>query len=1008
MKQILSNYQKLRKLSAIVQLNGSIMLLVFFLNVSAAMATTSKEGSDLKTTQQSMIVKGNVVDDIGEPLAGVSVKVKGTNQGTATDVNGNFSINVPGKSSVLVFSYLGYSNQEMPVGDQTFVHITMQEDVQLLQEVVVVGYGSVKQKDLTSSVQTVKNKDMLSGSFNSPMEMMNGKAAGVSISTTAPGDPNSGSGVQVRGASSIEAGNGPLIIIDGMPGGDIRNIAQQDIESITVLRDGGAAAIYGSRAANGVILIETKKGKFGSSGKVSITYDGYLDFDRVATRPDILSPEEYLEHQRGKDNGFQTDWYEALLNNNNFGQNHHIAVTGGGENAVFRVSGNYKLKDAIDISTNREEYGIKGNFQYKAFDGFLELGGNINYRVADEKYTDYDAFKMAVKLNPTTPIYDASRPSGYYRFFGYDEYNPVQRLKEVDKGALQEYSIVDLNFKLNFTKDLNSEIKMARQGHSKHYTEFQTSKSQGSVDDENRIGWAKQEYEKWTDWTFEWTGNYKKIIDKHNITALAGYSYQEFNWEKFGNENGNFPNDAYGPWNMDKGSWMKEKGRNGMWSEKNKSKVIAFFGRANYAFDDTYLLSATLRYEGNSKFGTNNKWGYFPSASAAWRFSKLFEDNRNIDDMKVRFSYGETGRSDFANYTSIAKYDGYGNYLNDGGKWIQVFGPSNNPNNNLRWEKTISYNLGLDYSLFNSKLSGSVDAFIRKGKDVISDYDVPVPPYLHDKIRTNVGTTTSKGVEFMINWTPVRTNNFTYTTNIVASYVRSVLDNFSNDEFKRGYMTRYDLPSPGNPGPAQRLEDGVEVGSFYGYKYAGVDDAGNIMIWKNAQSGGERILATAGGDADKSYIGNGGAPKWQWSWGNTFNYKRFDLSMFFTSRMNYDILNLYQMYYGLQGEPDINLLRDAYTRNGDIKSGKVMCDYFLESGNYFRLENLTLGWSPKINWKYIDNLRLYGTVRNVFTWTNYTGLDPANVDVNGLEPGIGKLDAYPITRTFTFGVQATF
>ncbi|MEJ7679182.1 MAG: TonB-dependent receptor [Segetibacter sp.] len=415
------------------------------------------------------------------------------------------------------------------------------------------------------------------------------------------------------------------------------------------------------------------------------------------------------------------------------------------------------------------------------------------------------------------------------------------------------------------------------------------------------------------------------------MKVVGGYSYQEFNNQGFWAENMNFPSDAFGYNNLDAGSWNLEQGRLGMDSWKSKEKTIAFLGRVNYNYNDMYFLTASARYEGNTKFGKNNKWGMFPAVSAAWRISKLpaFANIRAVNDLKIRLSYGETGRSGFPRYTSLSRYTGYGRYLNDAGQWIQVYGPANNFNPNLRWEKAISYNLGIDFSLFNNRLSGSFDLFDRKSTDLLSNYDVPVGSYVQEQIFVNVGNTSAKGVELTANWNAIQSKNFTYSTNITASYIKAKLNSWSNNEFHAAYRTLGDLPSPGNPGPAYRLEDNTELGSYYGYKYAGVNEEGKIMIWKDGIEGKEKIIASSEGNADRDriYLGHG-SPHYELSWGNSVNFKGFDLTLFFHGRFDYKILNLYQMYFGLQAEPGVNLLKDAYTRNGQITSGKVITDYF--------------------------------------------------------------------------------
>ena len=491
---------------------------------------------------------------------------------------------------------------------------------------------------------------------------------------------------------------------------------------------------------------------------------------------------------------------------------------------------------------------------------------------------------------------------------------------------------------------------------------------------------------------------------------MAGYSYQEFNHRSFSSENANFPSDAMSYNNLEAGDWNMAAGRLGVSSLKEKEKTIGFPARLFYNYEDTYYLTASVRYEGNSKFGANHKWGWFPAASAAWRMSSLptIKNIEAINDLKLRFSYGVTGRSGFPKYSALARYEQGGYWLDDNGQWTQAWGPTNNPNPDLHWEKQISYNLGVDFSLLKNKLSGSLDAYVKQGKEVISNYDAPLPPFMFDQIFTNVASTSSKGLELTLNWDVVNMKDFSYSTNLVASFTKSKLDKFSNGTYQKGYMDRYLLPAPGNPGYAQRLQDGVEIGSFYGLRYAGVDDNGNMLVWKDAKIGGEKILANGeASDTDKDYIGHG-TPRYSLSWGNTFRYKGFDLSLYFQGRFDYQILNMYQMYYGLVAEPGMNLLEDAYGKNGHIKSGKVMCDYFLEDGDYFRLDNITLGWTPKLDTKWISNLRVYATVKNAFTITKYSVMDPTSVDINGLEPGISGLNVYPIARSFTFGIQISY
>lgn len=961
--------------------------------------------SVVKELQDKVEITGRVLDDTKEPIIGANIVLKGTSIGAVSDINGNFKIEAPNNQEILQVSYIGYITKEVPLKGRQSVIVTLEMDVQKVSEVIVVGYGSVDKKELTSAVTAVTSKDFLQGAFSSPLSMIDGKISGVNVSNAAAADPNSSPNIQMRGASSIEAGNTPLIIIDGMPGADLRSVANQDIESITILKDGSAAAIYGSRAANGVILIQTKKGK---AGKVSISYDGYMDHDWVANQPEILSVDEFLSHERDIDFGNRVDWYDQLLRKGNLGQSHYLSVSGGGENLTFRASANYKKKNGLDIGSSREEYGVRLGFSVKALEGLLEIQGNLSTRVINEEYVDYAVFQQAVKLNPTHPMMDEKDPSKYSILYGFDTYNPVGSVKDREDGGDRQFSLADFKVKLNILPTLNTEVSLARQSQEYFKRVYVNSNHKESIDN-MRSGRATLGQENFTDYTLEWIGNYMAAIDKHTFKVMAGYSYQEFNHRSFSAENANFPSDALSYNNLEAGDWNMAAGRLGVKSLKEKEKTIGFPARLTYNYDDTYYLTASVRYEGNSKFGANHKWGWFPAASAAWRLSNLpaIKDVKVINDLKARLSYGVTGRSGFPKYSALARYEQGGYWLNNG-QWMQAWGPTNNPNLDLHWEKQISYNLGVDFALFNSKLSGSLDAYIRQGKEVISNYDAPQPPFMFDQIFTNVASTSSKGVELSVNWEVVNRKDFSYSTNIVASYTKSKLDKFSNGTYQKGYMDRYLLPAPGNPGYAQRLQDGVEIGSFYGLKYAGVDKDGNMLVWKNAEVGGETVLANGeASDTDKDYIGHG-TPRYSLSWGNTLRYKNFDLSLYFQGRFDYQILNMYQMYYGLTAEPGMNLLKDAYGRNGHIKSGKVMCDYFLEDGDYFKLDNITLGWTPKLRTKWISNLRIYGTVKNAFTLTKYSVMDPTSVDVNGLEPGISGLNVYPIARSFTFGIQISY
>ncbi|MGM9760713.1 MAG: SusC/RagA family TonB-linked outer membrane protein [Parabacteroides sp.] len=953
--------------------------------------------------QEGQPLIGIVTDHKGEPIFGANVVVKGTTLGCITDLNGRFTFHPLPPDAQLEISFIGYETQVIPVpaGERNQLHVELSELYTRLNEVVVIGYGSAQKRDLTTAVTHVRWTEFTQGAVNDPLQLIDGKVAGMTINRTAAADPNAASSIQVRGASSLKAGNSPLIVIDGMPGSDLHNIAQQDIESITVLKDGSAAAIYGSRGANGVILVQTKQGK---AGKSTLSYEGYAEHDFVANKPQVLDPTSYLTLVTGAtDYGYRTNWYDALLNKHNVGHNHHISLSGGSESSRFRLSANFRQKEGLDIATSRKEYGIRGNFKHTTLEGLLEVGGNFSYRIADEAYTDYSSFRQAVQLNPTFSLeeMDVFRGSEY-------TYNPVKNLTERKIGARQSYHTIDLNLRLNLSKGLYTELMLGRQGHGRKMQDYKLSTHRECINNGYK-GRAEISQEDWTDWTLEWLGNYTFSIGKQDFKLMAGYSYQEFNYESFHVDNRDFPTDAFLTNNIGAGNYMQEEaGRLGMSSYKSQEKTIAFLGRVHYNYHDLLLFTASLRREGNSKFGEDHKWGLFPAVSTAIRLSQLpaIRSWRVLDDLKIRFSYGVTGRSGFDPYISLAKYSGFGSYWSDTFQtWVMGYGPGNNPNADLAWEKQISHNIGVDFSLLGSRLTGNIDIFLREGKDVIGDYNVPLPPYPHSSIVANVGTTTSKGFELQGSWEAIRRTHVAYSTRVTLSFIRSRLKSFSNDTYQLGYLEGPTFPSPGNPGSAQRLEDGKEIGSFYGFRYAGVDETGQILIWQNGVVGGTKKLGSDGSEKDKVYLEGTGVPKWELAWGNQLTYKTFDCSLEFRGRFRYKIMNQYEMYYGLQVIAGDNKLTSAYGQNAHIRGEKVVCDYFLQNGNYLQLDNITIGWKPCLQSRWISHLRLYAVLKNVFTITPYTGVSPTTVSTTGLWPGIGGMDVYPSARNLTLGIQ---
>ena len=947
-------------------------------------------------------VTGYITDEKGSPMEFVSVIDLLSGKGGLTNEEGYFRFFTDKDSCRLQISHLAYKPELRTVGpDNRHLQIQLIPAVFNLDEVVAIGYGTLARKELTSAVGYVSSERFLSGKVNNPIQGIKGLIAGMSISGSSLSDINSIPDIQIRGAGSILAGNKPLVVVDGVPGGSLNSLSLAEIASISVLKDGSSAAIYGSNGANGVILITTKSGK--SSDKLQANYQTYLAAAHEYNRPRVLSPEAFVAAGRDADLGYHTDWQAALIRSCPLEQNHDLSIQNGWKSGAFRISMNYRDGQGLDIVSSRREYALRTHISQNLLSGYLELTVSLAYKKQHLRLGNHTAFQQAMLANPTAPIYTDEEETEYLYPSGFERDNPVASLKEENRQQENQFMTGSLTARINWSKPFYSTIMLAENREESEENVYWTSRAKESVDN-NRKGRADRTSSKYVNRTLDWTNHYDKAWDQHTVKAMIGYSFQRWDHSGMNAGNADFPTDFFTWNNIGTGSYLTD-GKATLSSFKNSSKLISVFARFNYSYRDLLMLSASFRREGSSKFGANHKWGNFPALSGGIRLSELpaFQTEW-LDDLKFRVGYGVSGRHNFSPYQSLETYAGAGKVMVDG-KWIQVFGPSNNPNPDLRWEKSLHTNIGAEAILFNSRLMLSLNLFKRTTKDLLFVYNAIKPPMIHDNITTNVGTIDSKGLEWEMNWLPVRTKNFQYSASLTGSLLSSTLKSLSNNQFKLGYTYLYDLPTPGLPGPAIRLEEGKPIGSFFGWRYAGTDAEGNILVWSKD---GRKIPTTERTEEDKNFIGNG-VPKVQLSFSHTFTWKNFDLRLFFTSWLGYDLLNLKQMYYGLQNVPVTNLLEDAYTRNDAIKGDKIYCDYFLENGNFLKLEELTLGYKiPLPDNKWIQSLRCYFSVNNVFTLTGYTGGDPANINVNGVEPGIETTSIYPVARTFTLGLSVQF
>jgi len=968
------------------------------------------------TVNEKVTVKGEVLDEEGQPVIGASVLVKGQSIGVATDVDGRFVLNnVPANATVEV-SYVGASTQTIKLDGRSNLKVVLKTNTTSLDEVVVIGYGTISKKEVTSAVSHVSGKDMLQIGNSNPAMQIQGKVPGLSVESSTAADPNAGVSMQVRGVSSRSAGLGPLVVIDGVPGGSLDNINENDIESIDVLKDGAASAIYGTRGSNGVVVITTKKGAV--DGSVHTSYSGFVNITDPMRELEVLSADEFRKYNRGEDYGADTDWFKEITRTA-VSHSHTLSVSGGTARTNYRATVDYKDSQGIDLRADKRQLGARMTLNHTGKDDLYKIILNVAPRNVKYNNSDYDAFREALMINPTIPVMDSSTPGKYTYITAYATNNPVERLKLEKNGGERTFLNWDGTLKLNLfpalCKDerhtLSTQVTLAQQIIQNDYSWFRPSTS--TVAEESGFdGEAKRSYDKNKQESLEWLVNYGFKNDKHNLTLMAGYSYQYFINDGFWAENKNFASDLLGADNLGAGAYMgAAAGRTGMSSYKNDAKLIAFFGRFTYNFLDRYFLTASIRHEGSSKFGANNKWGNFPAVSAGWRISQegFMRDIDWISDLKIRGDYGETGNQDFASYQSLATMASYDLILYKG-SLIQGWGINTNPNADLKWEKGKNWNVGIDFSLFNYALEGSINYYNRKQSDLLGSYSVPVPPNVIASSYVNVGTMQNTGVEIELRWNAVRTKDFDYTVSLIGSTSDNKFVSFSNQMYEgQKFYWMGGFPAyPGNPGSVQRIEEGERVGNYYTFKYAGIDDDGNWLIYNKA---GEKIPAAQGTDDDKRVVGNG-LPKFTASLTNNFRYRNFDLTLYFRGAFGYQIYDAQDLYYGVMGvAPGTNVLKSAYKENARITEGKnVHSNYFVHDGDFVKLDVATLGYTWKIN-RYVERIRLYMTGRNLFTIRSYNrGLDPDSYCVNGLEPGIpsSKTGYYPSSRQYLFGVQIEF
>ena len=960
-------------------------------------------------------VSGTVKDINGEAIIGANVVVTDNpNLGTVTDYNGHYTLgNVPSKA-VLKVSYVGFKTQEISTAGKSTVNVVLLEDNDL-NEVVVVGYGTQRKGDVTSAISSVKAEDFTIGNIQDAGDLIKGKVAGLTIAK-GTGDPNDESTIRLRGTISLYGNNTPLILVDGIEG-DLSTVAPENIQSIDVLKDASAAAIYGTRGANGVILITTKEPH--REQPTVAKYSAYMSLSGFAKKLDFMGASDVRQGLTNfSDQGYDTDWIDAI-SRTAFTHNHNFSINGGNQKTTYSVDFTYRNAQGVIIDTWSDNIRLKANVSHWMFNDILKVSFDLQkfWRKSTVNNASNDdnsnVFHQAIIRNPTSPIKNAD--GSWNENFGVSYYyNPVAMLEEIDGENKVENTRMTGNITVEPIKGWKTNLMLNTSRRNVHTPAFYTSDYYGSKVN-SYAGQASHNYSYRQSDNLELTSNYKNQWGEHRFEALAGYSYQYNMYEGFYAYNRNFATDFYKYNNLSNGEALKE-GEASMSSYKEDNKLIGFFGRVSYGYGDKYHILASIRREGSSKFGENNKWGSFPSVSAGWTISneEFMKDQTWLDNLKLRAGWGVTGIVPGDSYQSLTRYNYGSSYYYSNGEWKQGLDVASNPNPDLKWEKTSEWNIGIDWSVLDGRLSGSIDWYYSKTSDMLFDYTVPCPPNLYTSTLANVGKMKNSGLEILINAIPIKTKDFTWKTTFTASHNSNELVSLSNDLYQTNSFINTGYLGEPITTWSTRMEEGQPVDQFYTLHAVGVSENGKFLIENPTTKEVAEFDGTMVNNDEWSTYSGHGLPKFTLGWGNTFSYKDFDLSMQFTSQLGFQILNQNRCFYENNAVAfnRLSSVKNAPFSDGNTLSNQqpqCICDYYIEDGDYLKLSNLTLGYTvPLKQNSYIHGIRAYFSIDNVFTITGYDGMDPELSNSSLGYYGHDFRDKYPTTRSFTLGVNLTF
>lgn len=952
-------------------------------------------------TAQNITATGKVVDKNQEPLIGATVRIVGAQGGTITGMDGDFSLSCP-SNSTLEISFVGYISQKVNAG--TRLSIVLQEDAIALEETVIVGvgYGTMRKSDLTGAITSVNAKDMKQGIITSAEQLLQGKVAGLSV-VQSSGAPEAGASIRLRGGTSLSASNGPLVVVDGIPGVDFNSVQPSEIVSIDVLKDASAAAIYGSRGANGVIIVTTNRAASDTEQK-SIQYNGYVAIGQVAKHMDLLSADQWRAYVRENnvgqaiDYGADTDWQKEL-ERTAISHSHNVAISNSRKDNGYRASITYQNNQGVIVRNSMNRLAGSLAAYQTGWNGRLRIEAGINANFDSWHPIDNRIFERMTNLNPTFPVYDQN--GDFAQIGGTNTENPVEinanRADDQKRHRFLGYGKVEL--------DLVKGLKAVANGSYEYQsTEGGLYKpTYAMMEGKSEKGWGQRTYAKYTNKQIETYLNYDLELARiHRMNFMAGYSYLINVYDGFGSSRSGFDTDAFLYNNLAADSDFRA---GDVYSYKGEAKLASFFGRINYNLMGKYMLTATLRRDGSSRFGANHKWGTFPSVSLAWRISdEAFMESTTswLNNLKLRAGYGVTGnQAGIGEYKSLAvlSADGASYYDAASGTWKKSYVQAQNVNPNLKWESTAQLNIGLDFGIFN-RINGTIEFYHKKTSDLLWTYPVPQPPYQVGTMLANVGDLVNKGIEVSLSANILRQKDLTLDANVTFAYNDQEITKLSNDAYQAVGLQAGSLHGlRGMSGMySQIIKEGYPSGAFYGPKCSGIDSDGNYII--NRDEDGKPI---------NEYLGSA-QPKFNLGFGMNLTYRDFDFSFAGYGMFGQKVLNATRMAMFDPTRLPAQNVPDDFLESG-IKSDPVFSSYFVENGSFFRLQSVTLGYTlPGVKKIGLEKIRFYLTGENLFCITGYSGIDPeVSLPDNVLEgPGIDRFNSYPRPRTFSLGVNISF